>query len=302
MKHVGIQEACSENWNKMIPTEKGAFCQLCAKQVLNFSDRSTDEIKRTLLETKGQSVCIRMTLAQEQNLNAEFETWTKRNKHQFQHLFIAALLIVFGLSLFSCEDERDRKQISNTQVALARIIEEKQQPEETPKEETTSLPPRPVEVEAVTLEPEPIYETVEYLTQTPQELEEVQIYGEEKVYVIMGAGYYTLTYLDYLEDTVPPVQDELDENGMPYPTEYRASVFPNPAVESTTLEVLSPQKGFTEIDLYDLSGKHIQHIYSGEMQRGTFRSLIHLTDLANGIYLVVIRSADFKETVRILKN
>ncbi|WP_343747781.1 T9SS type A sorting domain-containing protein [Fluviicola sp.] len=299
MKHVGIQEACSEDWSKMTPTEKGAFCQQCAKQVLDFSNRSTDEIKRTLLETKGQSVCIRMTLSQEQALNAEFEAWAARNKNQFQHLFFAALLIVFGLSLFSCEDERDRKQISDTQVALARVIEDKQ-PEEAPKEETTFIPPHPVEVEVVNADP--IYEIVQYVEQAPQELAEVEVLPYEGRTYIMGGGYGSVTYINYLENTVPQAEVELDENGVPYPTEYKASVFPNPAVEQTTLEVLSPKKGLTEIDLYDLSGKHIQHLYSGEMPRGTFRNPIDLNGLATGIYLVVIRSADFRETVRILKN
>lgn len=299
MKHVGIQEACSEDWNKMTPTEKGAFCMKCAKQVHDFSQRSTDEIKRTLLENKNQSLCIRMTITQEQALNAEFEAWRTRNKHQFQHLFIAALVIVFGLSLFSCEDERDRKNLSDTQVALARIIEEKQ-PEAVYQEETpVYTPPKVMEAEIVTTDP---YEVVE-IVQTPQELEEVEILSDVKTerYVV-GAYYSTVVYTNYLESTVEQAPVELDENGVPYPTEYKASVFPNPATESTTLEVLSPKKGQTEIDLYDMTGKHLRHIYSGEMPRGTFRSPIELGELPVGIYLAVIRSADFKETVRILKN
>ncbi len=111
MKSVGIQHACSEDWNKMTPTEKGAFCQKCAKQVYDFTKRSTTEIKHTLLELKGQEICGRMTITQEKALNLEFEEWIKENKTNFQRLFITALLIVFGLSLFSCEDERDQRQI-----------------------------------------------------------------------------------------------------------------------------------------------------------------------------------------------
>lgn len=294
MKHVGIQQACSEDWNKMTPTEKGAFCQQCAKQVIDFSTQSTQEIKRTLLEMKDQSICARITIGQEMTLNAEFETWREQNKSNFQHLFIAALIIVFGLTLFSCEDEKDRKKISDTQVALARIIQE---PEKAPEEKTIFVEPKVTPVEVINADP--VWETA-VVIQAEERLEEVEIIqGNQHEYYLGGASM-TMVYVDYLEATVDEV--ELDENGVPFPTEYKATAFPNPAVENTTLEVQFPKKGQAEINLYDMSGKLIQHIYSGEVPRGIFRNPIELFDLNPGVYLAIVQSAEFKETVRIVKN
>ncbi len=294
MKHVGIQQACSEDWSKMTPTEKGAFCQQCAKQVQDFTNKSKDEIKRTLLEMKDQPICMRMTAGQELALNAEFEAWRQQNKSNFQHLFIAALLIVFGLTLFSCEDERYRKKISDTQVALARIIEEPKE-EKAPEEKILFIPPPVAPVEIVNADP--VWETVTVIEQEIVKDPEIEYTLE---YSVMGMGYYATDYVTYLEETVPEI--EVDENGVPFPTEYKAVAFPNPAVENTTLEIQFPQKAQAEINLFDMSGKLVQHLHSGEIARGTFRKPIELFDLNPGVYLVIIQSATFKETVRIVKN
>ncbi|WP_430406849.1 T9SS type A sorting domain-containing protein [Fluviicola sp.] len=300
MKNVGIQHACSEDWNKMTPTEKGAFCQKCAKQVYDFTNKSTNEIKFTLLELRDQEICGRMTLDQERILNAEFEHWIQENKTNFQRLFLTALVIVFGLTLFSCEDERDQRKISDAQTALARIIEEKEAPkEETPTKrvEYAVAPPEIVELE------EPIYEVIEEVTEKEILLDDVVItapYGYEGGYVTSGIMIHDRSYYNYLTETTPTI--ETDENGVPYPTEFKALAFPNPAVESTTLEIQAPHKERMEINLYDMSGKLIREVYSGKISRGTFQQFIDLNDLTPGLYLVIIQSKDFKETVRVVKN
>jgi hypothetical protein len=298
MKNVGIQHACSEDWNKMTPTEKGAFCQKCAKQVYDFTNKSTHEIKFTLLELKGQEICGRMTLNQERILNAEFEQWMEENKTNFQRLFITALLIVFGLALFSCEDERDQRKIADTQTALARIIEEKKAPKEETPTKTVKYVAPPEIIEIVELEP--IYGAVEVVNEEEIQLDDVVITGYERGYVTSGVMIANKSYYNYLEETTPV--EETDENGVPYPTEFKALAFPNPAIESTTLEIQLPQKERMNINLYDTSGKLIREVYSGKISKGTFRQFIDLNDLNSGLYLVIIQSKDFKETVRIVKN
>lgn len=298
MKNVGIQHACSEDWNKMTPTEKGAFCQKCAKQVYDFTNKSTGEIKLTLLELEGQEICGRMTLSQERQLNAEFEQWVNENKTNFQRLFITALLIVFGLALFSCEDEQDQRKITETQTALARIIEEKEAPEEVTRVKAIEFiaPPEIAEL----AEPEPVYEVIELVTEEEIQLDDVVINGYEESYVTSGVMIADRSYYNYLTETTPAV--ETDENGVPYPTEFKALAFPNPAIESTTLEIQAPNKERMEINLYDTSGKLIREVYSGKISRGTFRQFIDLNNLTPGLYLVIIQSRDFKETVRVVKN
>nr|WP_294862326.1 T9SS type A sorting domain-containing protein [uncultured Fluviicola sp.] len=297
MKNFGIEKPCSEDWNKMSHNEKGAFCKLCTKQVHDFSNKSANEIKLTLLQLSGQSVCARMTVSQENELNTEFKIWLTQRKRNPQQLFIAALLIVFGLTLFSCEDERDQRQIESVQQ-IARSIA---------SNELTKLENAPVEDNIVPLPiiPEEIVVEESYIMGAYQMPEIIQAPPIEKVEIvepeprIMGGASATMSiHREFLEQTFV----ELDENGIPYPTEFKALAFPNPAVENTTLEIQAPQKGRMEINLYDMSGKLIREVYSGKISRGTFRQSIDLNDLTSGLYLVIIQSKDFRETIRVVKQ
>lgn len=297
MKNIGIEKPCSENWNKMTPTEKGAFCQKCAKQVHDFSNQSLNEIKLTLLESKGESLCVRMTTRQEHELNSEFKTWLSQQRRNPQQLFITALLIVFGLTLFSCEDERIQEQIESVQQIAHTIAKQEVsnlQPSLAPEKPVAPSPAEMIAVEDYIMGAMP----VEFV-QEPEPIEEVEIV-EPEYYILGGASSVTAVYRDYLEQTSTPV--ELDENGIPYPTEFKALAFPNPAIESTTLEIQAPEKERMDIRLYDSSGKFIREIHSGKISRGTFRQVIDLNDLTSGLYLVIIQSNEFKETVRIVKN
>lgn len=296
MKNFGIEKPCSEDWNKMNHNEKGAFCKLCTKQVHDFSNKSANEIKLTLLELSGQSVCARMTVSQENELNTEFKIWLAQKKRNPQQLFIAALLIVFGLTLFSCEDERDQQQIESVQQ-IARSIATN----ELTKLESVSVVDEVIPVP--TIPEEIIYEEYimgaypisEIILAPP--IEEVEII-EPEYYVLGGGSEIMNVHREFLEQT----SVELDENGIPYPTEFKALAFPNPAVESTTLEIQAPEKERMDINLYDTSGKLIREVHSGKISRGTFRQFIDLNDLTPGLYLVIIQSKDFKETVRVVKN
>lgn len=297
MKNFGIEKPCSEDWNKMNHNEKGAFCQLCTKQVHDFSNKSSNEIKLALLELSGQSICTRMTVSQENELNAEFKLWLTQKRRNPQHLFITALLIVFGLTLFSCEDERDQRQIESVQqIARSMASNELTKLESDPIEDQVVLAP---------LMPEEIVVEESYImgampvefVQEPIPIEKTEMV-EPEILVLGGGSAIMSIHREFLEQT----SVEQDENGVPYPTEFKAKAFPNPAVESTTLEIQAPQKERMEINLYDTSGKLIREIHSGKISRGTFQQQIDLNDLNSGLYLIIIQSKDFKETVRVVKN
>jgi hypothetical protein len=60
---ITIPEPCSENWNGMTPTQKGAFCASCKKEVIDFRAHSQMELARKLeLSAKsgdGHGLCGR---------------------------------------------------------------------------------------------------------------------------------------------------------------------------------------------------------------------------------------------------
>src|SRR5438552_3588242 len=58
--HINIPEPCHENWENMSRNEEGAFCQSCRKNVIDFSNKTENEIYG-ILTAAGGKVCGRFT-------------------------------------------------------------------------------------------------------------------------------------------------------------------------------------------------------------------------------------------------
>ena len=299
MKAIGIDKPCSENWNAMTPTEQGKFCQKCATQVYDFTNKSNLEIKQTLRTLIGQPVCGRITPAQEDSLNAEFIAWSSHSTRSIQNRMLFSLVVVFGLTLFSCSHEQDKEKIVAVQTSAMNAMKD-QSVGLFQKEDRKLEALKPLNSISV--------DSMEYISgihpvkkMEVLELEEFNLIGEYQYDGGYGGAMISMASYDhYLIQEVEPIQ-ELDENGQPFPTSFEAIVFPNPATSETTFEFKIPTKTNFEIALYDMNGKFIQPIHSGEIDRGTFRQHLDLTNLNPGIYLVVINSNDFKKTVRVSK-
>jgi len=108
-----IKEPCSEDWSKMTATEKGAFCQKCALEVVDFTNKTAFEIKQTLLDefSKSPRLCGHITNYQLNQINDEFFKW-KNERETFRAIWIFSLLAVFGLTLFSCQNTLSKEIIS----------------------------------------------------------------------------------------------------------------------------------------------------------------------------------------------
>lgn len=104
---VSIPKPCHEDWNKMTPNEKGAFCMKCAKTVVDFTTKTAEEIKNTLLEQSGKKVCGRFKSEQlssppPTNFNLNIPLYLLPKNLSRTRAFAIALFFVFGTSLFSC--------------------------------------------------------------------------------------------------------------------------------------------------------------------------------------------------------
>lgn len=60
---VFIPEPCQENWNEMLPIERGRHCNSCSKIVTDFTSMSNEEITRFLKYNTGK-VCGRFKTSQ----------------------------------------------------------------------------------------------------------------------------------------------------------------------------------------------------------------------------------------------
>ena len=279
----------------MSPNEKGAFCQSCAKNVLDLTRMSNAEIHSVLSQNQHESICTRIQNKQLDALNLEIEQWSRGTRVHMQRAMIASLLIVFGLTLFSCNDQQQEEQIRMTQKKLTEVVKQQQNETEEKELEWAHVPNTLEEVEQVTMGEMdmPRQEVV-------QEIEIIEYEQQKLNYTMLGDMAILPTYFEYTQQIQPTI--ELDANGNPIPFHFSAIAYPNPAEASSTLKLGIPTAIDANIQLFSSQGQFIQPIFSGKIERGTFEQAMDLTNLTPGIYLVVVQSKEFKETVRILKQ
>ena len=117
--YFSIPKPCSEDWNKMTPTEKGAFCGKCAKEVLDCSRIKTTEIKGLI--SKKTNPCVRIQKGQIDDLNLIewFNSLTLRK--QLKYLFLFAFLFIFEMG--GAAQESDSTLIQPQHVVIDSVDE-----------------------------------------------------------------------------------------------------------------------------------------------------------------------------------
>lgn len=94
-----VPNPCNEKWNGMIPKDNGRYCSSCQKTVIDFTNKTKEEIIDYMNKHVNQKIC------------GTFKTSTLLAKtHSSEALvkFLAALLLVFGISLFSCTESNEK--------------------------------------------------------------------------------------------------------------------------------------------------------------------------------------------------
>jgi len=99
---ITIPEPCHEDWNKMTPTAKGAFCSSCSKEVKDFTKSSDQEILNVIKNSKN-TICGHISSKQ---MNRPLEP-NQINLSKWTIPFAASFsLIVIPFSL-SAQSERE---------------------------------------------------------------------------------------------------------------------------------------------------------------------------------------------------
>ena len=86
-----IANPCTENFDKMIPSSSGSFCDSCAKNVIDLSTKTNSEIARVILGIKGKNICARLKTTQ---LEEEFEYNESSKINNFKYAAIAASVLL----------------------------------------------------------------------------------------------------------------------------------------------------------------------------------------------------------------
>ena len=112
---ITVPKPCHEDWNAMIPSDRGRFCNACTTQVVDFTNMSTDEIRDYL--SKNTNVCGRFKNEQLDAVIIQIPKSVVFSQVHFHKMFMLALLISMGTSLFSCQNSNGTKQkIENVEI------------------------------------------------------------------------------------------------------------------------------------------------------------------------------------------
>lgn len=123
MLNISIPNPCHEDWNTMTPDQTGRHCSICAKSVVDFTGMSDEAVKHFFLDRKAnERICGRFKQTQLQRIVIELPhnifglqipAWKK---------FLAACLIVFSTTLFSCETKIKGKAVVQQETELTGVL------------------------------------------------------------------------------------------------------------------------------------------------------------------------------------
>lgn len=109
-RKITIPEPCQENWDKMTPKDNGRFCLSCTKTVVDFTKMSTEEIQHYFISYQNKSICGRFKNTQIDNVIIHIPSRVLYSQTQYHKMFLLALFIAMGTTLFSCQDQNGNKQ------------------------------------------------------------------------------------------------------------------------------------------------------------------------------------------------
>jgi hypothetical protein len=113
--------------------------------------------------------------------------------------------------------------------------------------------------------------------------------GPNRVYTVGDSANNVVTYwynnevyVGIVDNLIPDVY-ELGHN------------YPNPFNPTTTIPLALPEAGMVKLVLYDISGRMVKEIYSGELDAGYHDFNFHIGNLASGIYIYRVKVNDYQK-------
>lgn len=126
MNKIYIPNPCSENWNEMSPEEKGRFCSVCSKCVIDFTEKNPQEIQQIIETKSNDTICGRFYNHQ---LNINDSKSGKIKEKLFRHVPLSLQnsrlsLGLLSLILFLIGCSKSEKENCVATTGLVDIIEE----------------------------------------------------------------------------------------------------------------------------------------------------------------------------------
>lgn len=95
--------SCHENWENMSPTERGKFCGICSKEVIDFTVLSKNEIVAVFKQNKYQPLCARAFSSQLNTVYLEESLGNASWNLPFWQRFLLVFIVCFGPEFFNVQ-------------------------------------------------------------------------------------------------------------------------------------------------------------------------------------------------------
>lgn len=133
---ITIPKPCHENWEEMIPNEKGRFCMSCSKTVVDFTSMLPEEIEQFFIQNQNNKICGRFRKSQLDTITIQIPSRVLYSQNNYSKMFLLALFVAMGTTLFSCADKNgNKKKIDKVEIVenkkLEKIIVERELPKDS---------------------------------------------------------------------------------------------------------------------------------------------------------------------------
>ncbi|KFF06956.1 energy transducer TonB [Flavobacterium reichenbachii] len=122
---ISIPKPCTENWDKMTPNDTGRFCMSCSKTVVDFTAMMPEEIQHFFIQNQTERICGRFRKSQLDNITIQIPSRVLYAQTQYHKMFLLALFIAMGTTLFSCADKDGNK----TKIDKVELVDNPEQNE-----------------------------------------------------------------------------------------------------------------------------------------------------------------------------
>jgi hypothetical protein len=131
-----IEKPCEEKWENMTPNDKGNFCDLCSKNVIDFTQLSQIEISKILSKSKGK-ICARVTSDQ-----LKMPLIDTKPTHEFNFPFKnVAAGIMIASTLIGCQNTTKGKvSVETEQIASTNSLNQLENKKTKTKPEQPTAP------------------------------------------------------------------------------------------------------------------------------------------------------------------
>ncbi|UKN02769.1 T9SS type A sorting domain-containing protein [Paracrocinitomix mangrovi] len=302
---ISIPNPCNEDFDAMAPTKRGNYCTKCNTDTFDFRKLSDIEVYKILDAHQNEHICGQFENEQLRRIGANYSHWKNQTERTFQSKFLLACVFVFGLSLFSCDNE-DKTVIENIQLTEMAENEEGVLTyiNTDLSNETIDLLDYVGEVESV--EMSEIFEVEEIICTTAGV---VDVYQEEPLIVesytrgvIAGMIAQTPRIITIVEGGTDTTEEStLAEPIVIDPDYFEAKAFPNPTTDNAQLAVEIDNEAQFDITLYNMNGQLVRNIHNGLLPSGRQLFDLQLSELNSGMYIVRVISGEQVETVKVQK-